>query len=96
MRRGHPVPGWEPDRRGGALQPGGAAGAGALQVQAASYAKAAGGKVAGRAGAAKAKIGGAIHDRVPGMRVRVSNGRPANGQGNYAQTPGTADGPPGD
>ena len=71
--------------------------AGALQAQAASYAKAAGGKVAGRAGAAKAKVGGAIHDRVPGMRVREANGRPADdGQGNYAQTPGTADGPPGD
>jgi FAD/FMN-containing dehydrogenase len=64
--------------------------AGALQAQAA------GGKVAGRAGAARAKVGGAIHDRVPGMRVRESNGRPADGgQGHYAQTPGTAGGPPG-
>jgi hypothetical protein len=71
--------------------------AGALQAQAASYAKAAGGKVAGGAGAAKAKVGGVIHDRVPGMRVREANGRPADGgQGHYAPTPGTADGPPGD
>jgi FAD/FMN-containing dehydrogenase len=70
--------------------------AGAFQAQAASYAKAAGGKVAGRAGAARAKVGGAIHDHVPGMRVRESNGRPADGgQGHYAQTPGTAGGPPG-
>jgi hypothetical protein len=71
--------------------------AGALQAQAASYAKTAGGKVADRAGAAKAKVGGAIHDRVPGMRVREANGRPADGgQGPYAPTPGTADGPPED
>ena len=54
------------------------------------------GKVADRAGAAKAKVGGAIHDRVPGMRVREANGRPADGQGNYAQTPRRADGSPGD
>jgi hypothetical protein len=40
--------------------------AGALQAQATSYAKTAGGKVAGRAGAARAKVGGAIHDHVPG------------------------------
>jgi hypothetical protein len=52
--------------------------------------------VADRAGAAKAKVGGAVHDRVPGMRVREANGRPADGQGNHAQTPGMADGPPGD
>jgi hypothetical protein len=70
--------------------------AGALQAQAASYAKAAGGKVADRAGAAKAKVGGAIHDRVPGMRVREANGRQVGGQPNYAQTSGTAGGPPGD
>jgi hypothetical protein len=69
--------------------------AGALQAQAASFAKAAGGKVAGGAGAARAKVGGALHDRVPGMRVRESNGQPAAGeQGNYAQTPGTTGGPP--
>src|SRR5690242_17474088 len=46
--------------------------AGALQAQAAGYAKTAGGKVADRAGAARAKVGEAIHDRVPGMRVRES------------------------
>jgi hypothetical protein len=70
--------------------------AGALQAQATSYAKVAGGKVAGRAGAAGAKVGGAIHDHMPGMRVRESNGRPADGgRGHYARTPGAADGPPG-
>ena len=70
--------------------------AGALQAQAASVAKAAGGKVADRAGAARAKVGGALHDHMPGMRVRESNGQPANGApGNYAQAPETAGGPPG-
>jgi FAD/FMN-containing dehydrogenase len=70
--------------------------AGALQAQAASAAKAAGGMVAGRAGAARAKVGGALHDHVPGMRVRESNGHPASGAGgNYAETPGTAGGAPG-
>ena len=69
--------------------------AGALQAQAAGYAKTAGGKVADRAGAARAKAAEAIHDRVPGMRVRESNGQPANGgNGQYAQTPGAADSPP--
>jgi len=65
--------------------------AGALQAQAASYAKAAGGKVADRAGAARAKVGGALHEHVPGMRVRDSNGHPASGgPENYAQTRGSA------
>ena len=69
--------------------------AGALQAQATTYAKSAGGMVADRAGAARAKVGGALHDHVPGMRVRESNGHPAGGaQENFAQTPGTADGPP--
>jgi len=66
--------------------------AGALQAQAAGYAKTAGGKVADRAGAARAKVGGAIHEHVP----RKSNGGPADsGNGQYAQAPGAADGPPG-
>jgi hypothetical protein len=70
--------------------------AGALQAQAASYAKAAGGKMAEGAGAARAKVGGALHDHMPGMRVRASNGHQANGgRGNYVQTPGTAGEPPG-
>jgi hypothetical protein len=70
--------------------------AGALQAQATTYAKSAGGKVADRAGAARAKVGGALHDHVPGMRVRESNGHPAGGAPeNYAQTPGAAEGPPG-
>jgi FAD/FMN-containing dehydrogenase len=71
--------------------------AAALQAQAASYAKSAGGKVAGRAGAARAKVGGALHDHVPGMRARESNGHPATGgRGNYVPTPGTTGGPPGE
>ena len=70
--------------------------AGALQAQATTYAKAAGGKVADGAGVARAKVGGALHDHVPGMRARESNGQPAGGErGNYVQTPGTAGGPPG-
>jgi FAD/FMN-containing dehydrogenase len=70
--------------------------AGAIQAQAASYAKAAGGKVADGAGAARAKVGGALHDHVPGMRVRESNGQPASGgRGTFTQAPDTAGGPPG-
>jgi len=70
--------------------------AGAIQAQAAGYAKTAGGKVADRAGAARAKVGGAIHEHVPGMRVRESNGHPADGgNGRYAQAPGAAGSPPG-
>ena len=71
--------------------------AGALQAQATTYAKAAGSKVADGAGAARAKVGGALHDHVPGMRVRESNGHPAGGaQETYVQAPGTAGGPPGE
>jgi|SRR5579863_441001 len=67
--------------------------AGALQAQAAGYAKAAGGKVAGRAGAARAKVGGALHDHVPGMRARESNGHAADGgRGHYVRAPGGASG----
>jgi len=70
--------------------------AGALQAQATTYAKAAGGKVADGAGVARAKVGGALHDHVPGMRARESNGHQASGgQGNYAQTPRTAGESPG-
>ena len=70
--------------------------AGALQAQATGYAKTAGGKVADRAGAARAKVGEAIHEHVPGMRVRESNGRSADsGNGRYAQAPGAAGSPPG-
>jgi hypothetical protein len=59
--------------------------AGALQAQAAGYAKTAG-----------SKVGEAIHEHVPGMRVRESNGRPADGgNGRYAQAPGAADRPTG-
>ena len=71
--------------------------AGVLQAQAAGYAKTAGGKVADGAGAARAKAAEAIHDHVPGMRVKESDGQPASGgNGQYAQTPGAADSPPGD
>jgi len=69
--------------------------AGALQAQVTGYAKAAGGKVAGRAEAARAKVGEAIHEHVPGMRVRESNGRAADsGNGRYAQAPGATGSPP--
>jgi hypothetical protein len=71
--------------------------AGVLQAQAAGFAKTAGGKVADRAGAARAKATEAIHERVPGKRAAESNGQPANGgNGQYAQTPGATDSPPGD
>jgi len=67
--------------------------AGALQAQATGYAKSAGGRLADRAGAARDKVGGAIHDRVPGMRVREANGK-TGGQGHYVPAPGASDGPP--
>jgi hypothetical protein len=67
--------------------------AGALQAQAAGYAKKAGGKVADRAGAARAKVGEAIHEHVPGMRARESNGHAADGgQGRYVRAPGPSGG----
>ena len=71
--------------------------AGVLQAQAAGYAKTAGARVADRAGAARTKAAEAIHDHVPGMRDKESNGQPASG-GNcqFAQTPGAATSPPGD
>jgi hypothetical protein len=71
--------------------------AGVLQARAAGYAKTAGGKVADGAGVARAKATDAIHEHVPGMRGRESNGQPADGgNGQYAQTPGAADSAPGD
>ena len=67
--------------------------AGALQAQAASYARSAGGKLANRAGAATAKVGEKLH--VPGMRARDSNGRTdGNDREHYAPVPGTPEGPP--
>jgi hypothetical protein len=63
--------------------------AGALQAQAASYAKSAGGKLANRAGAATAKVGEKLH--VPGVRARDSNGR--TGGEHYAPVPDGPDGP---
>ena len=69
--------------------------AGALQAQVTGYAKTAGGKVAGRAEAARAKVGEAIQEHVPGMRVKESDGSPADsGNGRYAQAPGATGSPP--
>ena len=67
--------------------------AGALQAQATTYAKSAQGKLATGAGAAKAKVGGAIHERVPGMRTRDANGHASGGPDNYASVPDTPGGP---
>ncbi len=61
----------------------------AVQAQAVNTAKAAGGKLAAQAGTARAKVGGALHDRVPGMRTRDANGH-ATGHNGYAPTPGDA------
>jgi hypothetical protein len=69
--------------------------AAALQAQAASYAKAAGGKVAHRAGAARAKVGGALHDHVPGMKARDANGHASGGDQRYTPVPDGPGGPPG-
>src|SRR5262249_29240869 len=69
---------------------------GALRARATVYARAAGERVPGRGGAARAKVGDAIHEHAPGMRVGESDGRPAHGgNGRYAQAPGTAGPPPG-
>ena len=65
--------------------------AAALQAQAAGYAKSARGKLADRAGAARSKVGEALHERVPGMRSRDSNG---DGRGHYAPVPGSSGGSP--
>ena len=64
--------------------------AGALQAQAAGYAKSAGGKLAGGATAAKAKVGGVLHERVPGLRARDSNGQASgDSSGPYVPVPDT-------
>jgi hypothetical protein len=63
--------------------------AGALQAQAAGYAKAAKGKLANGAGAAKAKVGGVIQDRVSGLRARDANGHASGSPNHYAPVPGT-------
>jgi hypothetical protein len=69
--------------------------AGALQAQAASYAKSAGGKLAGGAAAARTKVGGVLQERVPGLRARDSNGRAdSNGPERYVPVPGTPGGQP--
>jgi hypothetical protein len=54
----------------------------AVQAQAASAAKAAGGKLADRAGSARSKVGDALHDHVPGLRTRDANGH-ATGRDGY-------------
>ena len=69
--------------------------AGALQAQAAGYAKSAGGKLAGGAAAAKTKVGGVLQERVPGLRARDSNGRAdTSGPEQYVPVPGTPGGQP--
>ena len=68
--------------------------AGALQAQAATYAKSARGKLATGAGAARAKVGGAIHERVPGMRTRDANGHASGGPDSYTSVPDTPGSPP--
>jgi hypothetical protein len=57
--------------------------AGALQEQAFGVAKTAKGKLADRADTARAKVGEALHDRVPGMQSRDSNGH-TRGEAGYA------------
>lgn len=62
--------------------------AGAVQAQAADAAKKAKDRLADQAGTARAKVGDALHERVPGMRARDANGRSGPGQ-RYARTPGS-------
>jgi len=63
------------------------------QAQAAQLAKVARGKLAERAGTARAKMGDALHDRVPGMRHRDANGRVSAGGRRGAQAHGSPGGP---
>jgi hypothetical protein len=63
--------------------------AGAAQAQGMQLAKAATAKLADRAGSARAKVGGALHDRVPGMRARDANGHVGReGPAGFARSPG--------
>jgi hypothetical protein len=68
--------------------------AGALQAQATSYAKSAGGKLADGAVAAKSKVGDVLQERVPGLRARDSNGRASGSAGDYVPVPDTPGGQP--
>jgi hypothetical protein len=64
--------------------------AGAAQAQGVQLAKTAGAKLADRAGTARAKVGGALHDRVPGMRARDANGHVGReGPAGFARSPGS-------
>lgn len=65
--------------------------AGAIQAQAVSLAKLVGDKLADRATVARARFGEALHDRLPGLRDRDSDGR-ASGhtREGSAQAPPTA------
>ncbi|HUY46973.1 MAG TPA: hypothetical protein VMV92_14765 [Streptosporangiaceae bacterium] len=66
--------------------------AGAAQAQAASLARSAKDKVAQRlpriTEKAKSKVGGTLHDRIPGMRTRDANGH-STADGTYTGAPGT-------
>ncbi len=62
--------------------------AGAVQAQAMDLAKAARGKLADRAGTARARVGEALHDRVPGLRDRDANGQAREGHAGAPRTPG--------
>jgi hypothetical protein len=59
-----------------------------MQAQAADLAKMARGKLAVRAETARAKMGGALHDRMPGMRHRDANGHVTVGRRRGAQAQG--------
>jgi hypothetical protein len=66
----------------------------ALQAQAVEAAKAAGGRLADRAGTARAKFGEALHEHMPGMRDRDTNGDSAgHGHNGYAPARGSHGGP---
>jgi hypothetical protein len=65
----------------------------AAQAQAGQLATMAKGKLAERAGTARAKMGGALTERIPGMRHRDANGRVGAGGRRGAQAQGQPGGP---
>jgi hypothetical protein len=62
--------------------------AGAMQAQAVELAKMARDRLADRAGTARARVGDALHERVPGMRYRDANGHVAAARRRGAQAHG--------
>ncbi len=70
--------------------------AGAMHAQALGVAKAARQRLRERTETARARVGDALHERIPGMRARDANGQAGQGHGGYAPAPGTPQEPYGE